>query len=139
MQWARSAIWVIPELVRLQTAPIRLQKDLYKQSLKKRGLVGRPGELERCPLLLYRFHPNRTTVTLDKFFDNRQPHAAAFDAVARLQRLEHLKNALVEFFGNAWPIIPDAKFNASLRLARRDVNMTIGAMVMFDCVADEVA
>ena len=72
----------------------------------------------------------------EMFLDPPHGHRREIDLVARLQRLEHFKDAVVELFVNARPIIADAKLEPAIVHTGRNADMSSRAVMVFDGIGD---
>src|SRR5690606_8077542 len=94
--------------------------------------VSGPGEGKTTASAL-RKYTNAATIGFDQFFDECEPHTAAFLLVARAQGLEHAKYPLLKFGGNAWAVIGHTEFvKMRVYLLRLKANHTLVAIVMFN-------
>ncbi len=59
------------------------------------------------------FDPDLAAAPFNKLLDNREAETAAGNLVARLQRLEHLKGAVMEFRCDAGSVVTHDKFGAA--------------------------
>jgi hypothetical protein len=75
--------------------------------------------------------PNGAAAAFDGFLDDGQAHAAALKFVARPQRLEHLKNALVKVPGDAGTVIVHSKLDRVAEISRANGDVAGIAVVMF--------
>src|ERR671926_393774 len=66
-----------------------------------------PGEPEGRAGALRRFDPGLAAFAFDYLLHDGQANPGALDAIARLERLEHPPDALVELRSDARPIVPD--------------------------------
>ena len=80
-----------------------------------------------------------TAGALNRLLDDSQTHAAGFQLVARLQRLEQFKDTFVIFRCDSGTIIAHAKLNLAFVLPSTDLHMSIQSLAVLDGVANEIA
>jgi hypothetical protein len=78
-------------------------------------------------------------VVFDGFFDQGQAHATAFGLVAGLEGLKHLKDLRVIRQGNAGAVIGHEHLDRVAQIAPGDFQAAIGAIMVFERIANEVA
>src|SRR5690606_32239269 len=109
--------------------------------LRNRGLriAFQPVELEnRAPSAGTGLEPHLAALPRDDSLHDREAHAAAFDLIPGLQRLEHLEDAFGVFLRYAGAVVLDREDEAVVLLLARDHDPSGRPRMMLHRVVDEV-
>ena len=106
---------------------------------RSRDRSGRERKSKSRSLTLRRFYGYLSTVILGEFFHDGQSHAAAFDFIARFQRLENLEYPIVEHFGDTGAVVRNFDLEGMGRVSNGECYGAVLSVVMFDRISDQIA
>merc|ERR1711969_223276 len=136
MRCCRKARWMAS--ASMASSSTRRRVTLFTSKTLGVYLCG-PCEPEHSPPPLAGLDPHPPAPALDRFLDDREPHAAAFHLVSRAEGLEQAEHAVPVLGRDARPVVGDRELRPVAVHPGRHRHAPVRSVVVLDSIRDEVA